>query len=43
MAIGILALTIGAICIAISSAGIGNVEHPAQKERTVNYPYPEEL
>lgn len=43
MAIGILALTLGAICIAISSAGIGNVEHPVPKENTVDYPYPEEI
>ena len=43
MAIGILALTFGAICIAISSAGIGNVERPAQEERKVNFPFPTEL
>lgn len=43
MAIGILALTIGAICIAISSAGIGNVEHPVQKEKKIEFPYPEEI
>ena len=43
MAIGILALTIGAICIAISSAGIGNVEHPVPKEKAVDYPYPKEI
>ena len=43
MAIGFLALIVGAICMAISSAGIGNVEHPVPKEKTVDYPYPEEI
>ena len=43
MAIGIFALAIGAICVAISGAGIGNVEHPVQKKKTVKYPYPKEL
>lgn len=43
MAIGILVGIIGVILLAISSAGIGNVEHPAQKDRKVNYPFPEEL
>ena len=43
MAIGIFALVIGAICIAIRSAGISNVEHPEQKERKVNFPFPTEL
>ena len=43
MAIGILALTIGAIFTAISFAGISNVEHPAQEERKVNYPFPKEI
>lgn len=43
MAIGILALAIGAICIAISSYGIGSVEHPIQEEKTVVFPYPEEI
>ena len=43
MAIGFIALVIGAICIAISSAGIGKVEHPAQMERKINFPYPKEI
>lgn len=43
MAIGILALIVGAIFFAISFSGIGNVEHPVPKEKTVNYPYPEEI
>ena len=43
MAIGILALIVGAIFFAISFSGIGNVEHQAQKDRKVNYPFPEEL
>lgn len=43
MAIGILSLLIGAICIAISSAGIDSVEPPAQKARKVEYPFPKEI
>ena len=43
MAIGILSLAIGAICIAVSSAGIKEVEHPARETKTVVYPYPREI
>ena len=43
MAIGILALTIGAIFTAISFAGIRSVECPAREERKVNFPYPKEI
>ena len=43
MAIGFLAGVIGLILLAISSAGIGKVEHPAQMDRKINFPYPEEL
>ena len=43
MPIGILALTIGAICIGISSFGIRDVEPPKQEDKTVRFPYPEEI
>lgn len=43
MAIGILALAIGSVCIWISSLGIRDVEPPVRKERTVSYPFPEEI
>lgn len=43
MAIGILALGLGVICIAISSMGIGDVEPPVKQHKTVEYPFPEEI
>lgn len=43
MAIGILALGLGVICIAISSVGIREVEPPVRKERAVSYPFPKEI
>lgn len=43
MAIGLLALLIGFVCLAISGYGIGNVKHPVPKEKAVSFPYPEEL
>ena len=43
MAIGILALAIGAICLWISSLGLAEVEKPITKDKTVRYPYPEEI
>ena len=43
MAIGLFVGVIGIVLLAISSAGIASVERPAQNERKVNYPYPEEL
>ena len=43
MAIGILALAIGALFIAISNAGIRDVEPAVRKERPVRYPFPEEI
>ena len=43
MAIGILALAIGSICIWISSIGISEVEPPKKSEKMVRYPYPKEI
>jgi len=43
MAIGILALAIGAICLWISSLGLAEVEKPVQQSKRIEYPYPEEI
>ena len=43
MAIGILAFVISVILLAISAIGIGSVEPPVRKEKTVRYPFPEEI
>lgn len=43
MAIGLLALLIGFVFLAISGYGIGSVDHPVPEEKAVAFPYPEEL
>lgn len=43
MSIGILALAIGVVLIAVSAMGIGNVDKPVKEDRRIEYPFPKEI